>query len=337
MTVVTRASARILVLLLALVALLAAQGGSAGSARAATAIVYDSIPAAPPLSYPSIGYQATQTAELGDLVELGGANRDLATVTVGLVSWACESGSWTSGCVTTPGTSFPHPITVTIYEEGTAPAPGAVLAKLTKAVDVPYRPSAGGGCPSATQWRDPATNSCQNGFLFLETFDFTSLVVGLPERVIVTVAFDTQTYGAAPTGVNGPYNSLNVAVVSSLPTVGTDVDPDTMYWNGGVPASGLLAESGWQNPSPQFGLALEIVADDLLSTLPQPTSQPSPGSTTPATGGGSATNLPTLADSGLETNPAVWIGAAVAVALGGVLLALGVRRAATRRGGSHRA
>lgn len=326
MPVVARPSTRLLLLLLAVVGLLVAQSWNAGPARAAGTLVYDSIPATPPLSYPSLGYQATQTREFGDLVELAGTNRDLETVTVGLVSWACESGGG-AGCVTTPGTTFSHPITVTIYEEGVGPGPGAQVATLTKAVDVPFRPSADATCPSSSQWRDPVTSACQSGFLFLETFDFTSLVVAVPSRIIVTVAFDTQTYGHAPIGATGPYNSLNVAVVSSLPTVGTDVDPDTMYWDGGAPASGLLADSGWQNPSPQYGLALEIVANDLLSTLPLPPTTP------PAGGGAAGGSLPTLADSGAESDLPLALGAAGVILVGGVLVAVGGRR----RRAAHRA
>ena len=186
---------------------------------------------------------------------------------------------------------------------------------------VPFRPSADPTCPSATQWRDTASGSCQNGFLFLETFDFSSLVVSLPARVIVTVAFNTQSYGAAPTTVDGHYNSLNVAVVSTTPTVGTDVAPDTMYWKGGVPASALAADTGWQTPSPQYGLALEIVAGDLLSTLPLPTGP---------TGGGAAAGLPTLAATGSEPSPVTGIAGLAAVLLGAVLVAVAPRRRAHR-------
>lgn len=322
MAVVTRTSVRLLVLMLAVLGLLAAQSWSAGPAHAAGAPVYDSIPAAPPKSYPSLGYQATQTAEFGDLVELSGTDRDLETVTVGLVSWACESGSWSAACVTTPGTSYTHDITMNLYEEGVAPAPGAALATLTKSVAVPFRPTSDPTCPSATQWRDPVSSSCQNGFLFLEEFDFTSLVVSLPDRVIVTIAFNTNTWGAAPIGAPGPYESLNVAVVNTTPTVGTDVDTDAMYWSGGAPASALAADTGWQNPSPQFGLSLRIVATDLLSTLPLPG-----GGGGPAGGG-----LPTLAVSGSEPNPLTGI-VGLAVLIVGVLLVA----AAPRRAGAHRA
>jgi len=326
MTVVARASARSLVLLLAVIALLAASAWSAGPARAATGDpVYDSIPAAPPKSYPSLGYQATQTAEFGDLVELSGTDRDLQLVTVGLVSWACESGSWTAGCVTTPDASFSHPITVTIYEEGTAPAPGAEIATITKDVDVPFRPTSDSTCPAATQWRDPVSQSCQNGFLFLETFDFPSLLVSLPDRVIVTVAFNTNTWGYSPIGTTGPYDSLNVAVISSTPAVGTDVDTDIMYWSGGKPVSALAADDGWQTPTPQYGLALRIVATDLLATLPLPGGGNQGGG---AAGG----ELDTLAVTGSDPSPLTGIAGLVVLLLGVALVAL-----APRRSGLHRA
>lgn len=327
MAVVTRTSARLLVLLLAVLALLAAQSWNAGPARAANgAPVYDSIPAVPPSSYPSVGYQATQTAEFGDLVELAGTDRDLEYLTVGLVSWACETGGGAT-CVTTPGSTFSHPITVNIYEEGTAPAPGALLATLTKTVDVPYRPSAAPAqvCPSNTQWYDPVTTTCQNGFLFLEDFDFASQVVDLPDRVIVTVAFNTNTWGYAPLNANGPYESLNVAVISSTPTVGTDLDTATMYHAGGA-APVLEAEGGYTS----YGLALRIIATDLLGTLPDPGTG---GNTGGNTGGGSSTGeLPTLAVTGSEPSPITGLVGLAVILVGIVFVAV-----APRRAGAHRA
>lgn len=326
MTVVARASARLVVLLLALLALFAAQAWAAAPARAAGGPVYDSIPETPPASYPSLGYQATQTAELGDLVELAGTDRDLQTITVGLVSWACETGGGET-CATTPGSSFTHPITITLYEEGTAPAPGAVIATLTKDVAVPYRPSADPSCPSATQWYSEVLDTCQNGFLFLEEFDFASQVVSLPDRVVVSVSFNTNTWGYEPIGAPGPYQSLNVAVISTAPTVGTDVDEDVMYWAGGKPVSPFVADSGWKNPSPQWGLSLRIVATDLLATLPQP----EPTSTGDA--GDDDVELPTLAATGAEPSPVVGIVGGAVILVGAVLLALAVGR----RRGAHRA
>jgi len=317
MSVVARSSARLLVLLLAVLGLLAAQAWSAGPARAAGAVVYDSIPASPPPSYPSLGYQATQTAEFGDLVELGGTNRTASTVTVGLVSWACQSGAWNLGtCAldTTLPTTFDHPITLNVYAEG-APAPGALLATLTDTVAVPFRPAADAvNCPAATvtQWYDATAGTCQNGFFFTHVWDLTSLNLTLPDRVVVSIAFNTNTWGYVPIGSGGPYDSLNVAVISTTPTTGTDLDADTMYWAGGA-APVLQADSGWQNPTPQFGLSLRIDA------------------TAPAAGGGGGTRGPGLAVTGNPINPWVVGGAALAVVIGVVLAVIGFRRRPAHR------
>ncbi|WP_294178601.1 hypothetical protein [uncultured Schumannella sp.] len=199
-------------------------------AHATTSDAYDSIPDTLAPSYVSLGYQATQTAELGDLVELAGTDRDLETITVVLVNWACETGSGV-GCVTTPGASFSHPITVNVYEEGTAMLPGALLATVTQDVDVLYRPSASPSECSDGRWFDAASGSCSNGFAFAVPFDFSALGVTLPDRVVVSVAYSTQSYGAAPLGSGGPYNSLNVGLATVAPLAGTDVDPATVFWN----------------------------------------------------------------------------------------------------------
>ena len=53
----------------------------------------------------------------------------------------------------------------------------------------------------------------------------------LPSDIVFGLAFNTQNYGAQPTGQAGPYDSLNYALVSSAPTVGTDVNSDSVFWN----------------------------------------------------------------------------------------------------------
>ena len=320
MSVALRTTRRLAVVLLVVLGLLVAQAWAAGPARAAGAVVYDSIPAVTPLSSVSIGYAATQTSEFGDLVELGGTNRKLSTVTVGMVSWACESGAWTAGCVTTPATSYNHPLTLKIYAEGVSPAPGTLLATLTDNAVIPFRPTADPTCPSPTQWRDPAdpiNGSCQNGYFFTHTWDLTALAMTLPNRVIVTVAFNTSTYGAAPIGAIGNYDSLNVALRNTTPTTGTDVDTDAMFWSSGLPASALASSPGWQVPSPQFGLWLRIDA------------------TAPATGGGggggTGASGPRLALSGNSVSPLTTGGAVLAILAGITLTRAGFRRRPAHR------
>jgi LPXTG-motif cell wall-anchored protein len=211
--------------------------------------------------------------------------------------------------------------------------PGALLGTVTKTVTVPYRPSADPvNCPSApTAWFNAGTSTCHNGFAFTATFDFVPLVLTVPDRVIVTVAFNTEHHGAAPLSVPGPYNSLNVAVSTGLaPTVGTDVDTDSMFldssWGGAYADGGTggldtlrADDGGWTG----YGLALEVTTYDVLSTLPF-----DPG---PTSGGGAAGGAPTLAATGSEPSP--WTGIA---GLAAVLLGLGLVVLAPRRG-VHRA
>jgi hypothetical protein len=75
----------------------------------------------------------------------------------------------------------------------------------------PFRPSTNStACPDG-RWYDGAT--CRNGFNFVLEFDLTDQgVLSLPLNVVPAVAFNTQTYGDAPIGIDGPYTSLNVAM-----------------------------------------------------------------------------------------------------------------------------
>lgn len=332
MTVVARTSARLLVLLLAVLALLAAQSWNAGPARAAVATTYDGIASPLPPSWASLGYQATQTTEFGDLVELAPGDRELDNIVVGLVDWACETGGGAT-CATTPGATWTHPITVNVYAEGSGGTPGALLGTVTQTVTIPFRPSADPvNCNGGTTWFNPGTGTCHNGYAFTATFDFASLLLTVPDRIIVAVAYNTGSYGPAPLGVTGPYDSLNVGLAAT-PTVGTDVEPGTMYWStghapfyadGGAGGVGTLrADAGW----PGYSLAVEVNTGLLLSTLPDP------GGNGGNTGGGSSTgDLPTLAVTGSEPSPITGI-VGFAALLVGVLFVL----VAPRRAGAHRA
>lgn len=247
---------------------------AAAPATAAPAVVYDSIPDTQPVSYPSIGFEAQATYELGDHVRLGGGNRVLSEITVGMNSWACESGAWNLGdCVTTPGSFYTHDITLTVYDArivSGSPVAGAIIASATQAVDVPFRPSADpvGCAPSTSQWRDPVSGTCQNGFAFDVTFDLASQQAIAGNDVIVTVKYNTRSYGNPALGVSGPYDSLNVSVNNlAAPTVGTDVSSgvwmrDTTFSGStrGLKASTLISGTN--------GMIMEIVADSVAAIDP---------------------------------------------------------------------
>ncbi len=58
-------------------------------AAARTEVIYSSIPTTLPTNLPSIGYEATGTAEFGDAVGLAGTSRMLTSATV-----ASATGLW---------------------------------------------------------------------------------------------------------------------------------------------------------------------------------------------------------------------------------------------------
>lgn len=217
---------------------------TAAPASAATVAVYNSIPSTLPANYVSLGYQAQQTAEFGDQVTLSGTNRILDNITVGFSSWACEDGQWNLGdCVTSPDATFDHPITLNIYGINTADAtlPGALLATVTKTVTVPYRPSSDPtNCTTTpTQWWNGSV--CSNGLAFTANFDFSAADVVLPNDIIVTIAFNTQTWGAEPTGTAGPYTALNLGLSQAAPTIGAE-DSSRVFWN--TATSAYYGDSG---------------------------------------------------------------------------------------------
>lgn len=200
--------------------------------------VYNAVdsPLAP--NYASLGYQATQTAQFGDYVQLGGYARKLDSVTVTMSNWALESTPANATfCNNNPSLcppgGFVHPITVNIYNIG-AGTPGtrgvgSLIATLTENKFIPWRPAADPTCSTPTAWR-AGDGNCYNGFAFNLTFDMSSLGATLPDNVVVGIAYNTQTWGAAPIGVDGPYNSLNVAVSGSV-SAGSDDNTDNLFWN----------------------------------------------------------------------------------------------------------
>jgi hypothetical protein len=218
-------------------------GGGTGSAQVGTAsnlsihqdgaTVYDSTIAPLPGNTYSFAYEATGTYEFGNEITPVASTSPLDTVVVDMSSWACESGTWNVDCVTsTPGSTFPVPITFNIYNP--ASPTGAALVSDTQTFNIPYRPSAdptdcGAG---STQWYDATTKTCYNGLLTPITFNFSSQDFVLPSPLVYGIEFNTADYGLPPTGnESAPYNSLNVGL-STEPTnvtVGSDTEPGNVF------------------------------------------------------------------------------------------------------------
>ncbi len=236
-----------------------------------SAIVYDAMPSSLAPNYPSQPFQAQQTNEFGDYVHLSGTNRILNTVTVTMSNWAlastpanvafCEEDI--SNC---DATGFFWPITVNIYSDNlTGGVPNTILATKTINTHIPWRPEASEGC--GTAWR-AVDNNCYNGYAFNATFDLGDLSATLTNDVIVGFAYNTQTYGLAPTGVDGPYNSLNIGLPSdNTATVGSDDNSNEVFWNtetaawyadGGVSGVGTFRKDN--NWTPYGTIPIQITA-----------------------------------------------------------------------------
>jgi hypothetical protein len=228
------------------VALLITTTALVGAATASAGVVYNNIPSPLPGGMNSQPFQAQQTSEFGGQIQLVGSERARPTVTVAMSSWACQSGNWhENNCVTTPGAKFSEPVTLNIYAVGGENLPGTHLASVTQTFQMPYR-------PSANHKKCPGTGE-ESGKFYLKgeclherafTIMFRHVAVTLPEKVIVSVAYNTSQYGPSPYGalpceseVAGcPYDSLNVAVRGSweatpTPSVGTDPLPGDVYIN----------------------------------------------------------------------------------------------------------
>ena len=133
------AGTRIRRAMLGIVAAVAALALTSGPTLAAVPPVFSNIPTALPGNVGSVGFEATSTTELGDLIELGPGTRSSqdVPVTVVLSVWACEKGG-NATCVTTPGSTWSQPLTLTIYSvdhSGPVPAVGATVLSVTTVFD----------------------------------------------------------------------------------------------------------------------------------------------------------------------------------------------------------
>ena len=92
------------------------------AARTRPQVIFDNTPAIVPSNLPSYGPEAYSFNEWGGGVAFAGSARKLATATVTMSSWACQSGSWKCpghgcACVTTPGATFNAPVTFNVYSD----------------------------------------------------------------------------------------------------------------------------------------------------------------------------------------------------------------------------
>jgi hypothetical protein len=258
---------------LAIAAVLVGVLALSASAASAREVVYNNIVSPLPGNFASIGFGATQTSEYGGQVELAGAARKHPIVTAVMSAWACQEGSWAVGstCITPkPNKKFHWPLTLNIYSVGMGGAVGTKLASVTHTFGMPYRPSTSMACTEAGDkgaWLDAAApgaetiEKCFHGMAFTVTFH-PKASTPLPSNVILSVAYDTTNYGAAPAGFRACdaspagcyYDSLNVADIEPVEkglTVGAN-PTESQYVNsqnaemycGSTESLGTFAASG---------------------------------------------------------------------------------------------
>jgi hypothetical protein len=217
--------------LAAAVAIVAVGAVASVAAAAGPASIYDAIPSPLPPNVPSLGYQATQTSEFGDNVAFAGTNRRAMSVTVTMSDWAKHSTYPSMSA-----TGWSHPITINLYKvdhSGPNPAVGTLIATKTQTFAIPWRPETDAACAGDDGYQ--VASVCYHGIAFNITFDLSSMNVTLPNEIIYGIAYNTNTWGYAPIGLPGPYESLNVGLRDYTefgpPSVGTDVEPDALFWN----------------------------------------------------------------------------------------------------------
>lgn len=243
--------------------------------------IYNTIPNPLPPNVPSLGYEATGTSEFGGLIQFAGDNSySLTSATVAMSDWALASdytsyiGTTINGATITAN-GFDIPLTLNIYNAGEGYTVGSLIASQTVDAFIPWRPAPGGGSCTGTSY-EGSDGKCYNGSLSTVTFDLTGVTV--PGQVIYGLAFNTTHYGASPTGVPGPYESLNLGLSTVPPTVGSNPLPGTAYWNttnagdyadGGAGGVGAFRQD--QNWAPYSG-AIEFMGNPLSAPAPEPSS-----------------------------------------------------------------
>jgi MYXO-CTERM domain-containing protein len=172
---------------------------TACNAAAFAEVIFNSIPGTLAANYTSQPYQAQQVSEFGDRISFGGSARQLSSASVTMSMWGryedWNVGGQYYGTGAYAGAGYTQSFTFNIYNAGTGSTPGSLIGSVTQDKYIQYRP---------TVW------ASANGIAQTISFDLSGLGITLPESIVWGLAFNTQTYGASPTGANGPYNQLNV-------------------------------------------------------------------------------------------------------------------------------
>lgn len=181
---------------------------------------FSNLPTTLGLSYNSLGFAANQTSALGNLVVLSGTARVADHADTVMVTWA-TAANYPEFAASDP-TGYCHPVTATLYEVKTSNTGDVTLLQLERStvhVHVPWRPMT---LPDGSPYP-------YNGYAFQTSIPF-SAKVRVPDQCLISISFNTQNSGEAPLGIAGPYNQLNLALGTSSPKVGADVNVNEVFW-----------------------------------------------------------------------------------------------------------
>ena len=229
----------------------------------ASSVVFSSMPSPLPPNLPSLGFEETATSEFGDIIRLAGAGSSysLDTFIATMSNWSFESAFEAIG--TSAG--YLVDVTLNLYNVGPANTVGSVIQSVTTNAFIAWRPEDDAiNCPPGAYLA--ADNQCYNGSLSQVSFNLGGLHV--PGTLIYGVAFATGAVGQ-------PTSNLKLALNDVPPSTGTDLLPDSAFWNTALPLytdcnpgpcdTGTFREdTGWTPFSP----AVEITG----SAVPEPAS-----------------------------------------------------------------
>jgi hypothetical protein len=181
--------------------------------RDQSGVVFQTHPPVAQPSYQSYGINGKVDKALGDVIQLGSENRRLESIDVTMVNWA-KATDWPLLSAQDPK-GYYHPLTAIVY--GVDGNTLTLLGQETKTFLIPWRPAA----------LDDGGNYPFGGIAVAARFDFLE-EIDLPEKIIVLVAYNTESSGFEPIGLAGPYDQLNIGLSRNQPSVGSDDDIQRM-------------------------------------------------------------------------------------------------------------
>jgi hypothetical protein len=251
-------------------------GGTLTIPPAAGTVVFNDIPIPVLNKIPSIGFQSNHELEFGDGI-VPTQTGTLSTATIILNSQGCYTGQGNvatgpNACFTPANATFSTPVTMNIYNvTSSGTRVGSQIGSLTQTFQIPYRPSADPvNCTGSNTgyFFSTVDGICSNGISSSLVFNwYTGSPVTLPAQAIVTVTYNTQTYGYSPTNCTDVQPSacdgiisLNVGLygpVGISSDVGSVLDPNSVFQALATPTS--TYEGGDCSPTPLYNTsALQI-------------------------------------------------------------------------------